>query len=403
MIDGNQYSDVIKKFNYYKEKILKEFIQNGIYPDNSLINNKLKNIDMYLSIFNHNKIMPGDKFNTEEYNEYIKLIYCDFKILFELLQELQIQEFHKQQDFISSYTNELYSIVNTYKKRADFENSSTSLGKTLLFQDSCFKVNNDNSTTIIDLEDIKIKNASSIACIANINNIDADNLLFVFTDKSDTSGNTKYQIPPYNYSEELLIMPGKKNINVFNIDIPEEQKIVGPIILNINTTIDTNNKYTILGGKNKIFINYKDENSYKISNVPENLGSLILRNRTYINFYIVNGNSVSFKFNKKPISANFPLDEQKISSLDQIHHFFIECDKDFSFSIEIDKGEIYAIKEDGIVNNNKLYYTGSNIIRTFNIIEEKSGENKDYSVKLKIYNDNDNSFDIESIIIKEME
>lgn len=399
----DEYKDVVKKFNYYKESVLKEFVQNGIYPDNSLIESRLKSIDMYLSIFKHHKIMPGERFNPAEYNEYIKLIYSDLKILFELLYELQIEEYHKQQNFITSYINELYAVVDMYKKRAEYENASTTFGKTLLFQNSSFKISNDNSTSIIELEDLNITNASSISCIANINNVDPDNLLFVFVDKSDITGNTKYQITPFNYSGEILTMPGTKMITKTEIEMPEDQKITGPVVLDINEVIDTKNKYTVLGGKNKIFINYKDQNKYDINDIPTSMGSLIFSDKTYINFYVVGGNSVSFKFNKKPLAANFPTDEQRISNLKDIHHFFIECDKDFSFEIEIDKGDIYAVKEYGIINNDKLYYTGTNLIRDFNIIEEKVGELKEYSVQLKIYNDNDADFDIESIIIKQVE
>lgn len=400
MLDTTQYMDVAKKFNYYKESILKEFVQNGVYPDNSLINSRLRSIDMYISIFNHHKILPGDRFNTDEYNEYLKLIYADLKILFELLYELQVKEYNKQQDFITSYVNELYSVVDTYKKRADYENSSTTFGKTILFQNNSFKINSENSTTYIELEDIEVSDASSISCIANINNVDPDNLVFVFT---DILTEKKYMITPYNFSGEILTMPGIKSTENTVITMPEDQKITGPVMLEIGSEVNTKHKYTVLGGKNKIFVNYKDINNYDIKDVPTSLGSLIFSNKTYINFYVVGGNSVSFKFNKKPLAANFPTEEQRISNLNPIHHFFIECDEDFSFEIELDKGDIYAVKEEAIINNNKLYYTGTNLIRDFNIIEQKTGELKTYNAQLKIYNDNDEDFDIESIIIKQVE
>lgn len=394
------YLDVIKKFNYHKQYILKEFIQNGVYPDSELIANRLKNINMHLSIFKHHKVIPGEKFDTTEYNEYIKLIYEDLKILFELYNELQVAEFNKQQNFIVSYTNELYSVVETYKRRAEYENSSTTFGKTLLFQNNSFKINSENSTTVIDLEDIMIGDASIISAIANINNVEPDNLLFVFTNKTD---NKQYKITPYNFSGETLLMPGNKVITNTEIEISEDQKITGPVFLDISKEIIPKNKYTILGGKNKIFINYKDENKYEIEDVPTSLGSLMFEKNAYINFYIIGGNSVSFKFNKKPIATNFSIDEQRITNLDKVHHFSIECNNDFSFEIELDKGDIYAVKEDGIINNTKLYYTGTNLIRDFNVIEEQVGEDKKYKAQLKIYNDNEENYDIESIIIKQVE
>lgn len=399
MIDTEQYRDVVKKFAYHKQEILKEFVQKGIYPDNALIESKLNSIDMYLSIFKQYNVIPGDKFDANEYNNTLKLVYTDLRILYDLLHELQVEEYNKQQNFINSYLNELESIVDTYKKRADFENSSTTFGKTLLFQNNNFKINNENSTTVIDLNDIFADNASIISCIANINNVDPDNLLFVFTDdKSKT-----YQVSPYNYSGESLTMPGTKNTNKYNIEIAEDQKVTGPIILNTGTAVDPKNKYTILGGKNKIFINYKDNNQFEINEVPTSLGALMIYEKAYVNFYVIGGNSISFKFNKKPMASNFQMDEQRINNLKPIHHFFIECDKDFSFEVELDKGDIYAVKEEGILNNNKLYYTGTNLIRDFQVIEESVGDAHKYKAQLKIFNNNEDTFDIESIVIKQMD
>ena len=127
------YLDVEKKLKYHKEKILKEFVQKGIYPDNKLINSRLQSINSHLSLFkNYNKI-TGEKFNANEYNESLLLIYKDLKILYDVLYELTIKEYNNQQNFINSYINELSSIVDTFEKRAQFENNSTTFGKTLLF------------------------------------------------------------------------------------------------------------------------------------------------------------------------------------------------------------------------------------------------------------------------------
>ena len=65
--------------------------------------------------------------------------------------------------------------------------------------------------------------------------------------------------------------------------------------------------------------------------------------------------------------------------------------------------DFYAISEAGIVNNNKLYYTGLNISNDYHIIETIPGEEVDYDLKLKILNDNNNSAEIQSIIIKNLD
>ena len=394
----SEYLDVIEKLNYYKSSILKDFIKKGIYPDNKLISSRLNSFDANLSLFkNYNKV-SGEYFDANEYNESLKLIYQDLNILMQVLNTLSIKEYYKQQNFINSYMNELYSIVNSYTKRAEFENSTTSFGKTIMFKNNNFKIDTDNSTTIIDLDTVELEEGSTLACIANINNIDPDNLLFAFKNNREL-----YEVTAYNYSNETLTLPGKKNIKSYIYNIPKDQQATGSILMDIEADINIKNKYTILGGKDKIFLNYKDDSNYDIQPAPTSLKSFMFQEKTYVNFYIVNGNSVAFKFNKKPISANFPIEEGRINNLKTIHHFFLECDEGFSFEIELDKGNVYAIKEEGIVNNDNLYYTGTNLINDFNIIEESSGNFKKFDAQLKIINDNNDDIDIKSIIIKQIE
>lgn len=395
MVD--QYLDIEKKFIYHKESILNQFIQKGIYPNNALISSQLDNIDLNLSIFkNYNKTL-GENFNVDEYNLSIQMIYADIKILYKILEEFAIKEYNDLQNYINSYINELSSIVDTYKNRANYENNSTTLGETLLFQNNKFTVSNDNSTTIINLESIELEDASEIACIANINNIDKNNIIFTFT-----KGDTELTVSPYNISNSTLTIPGEKTITSYDYSLSETQQVNGPTVLNLNTEVLSTNKYSILSGKNKMFINNKSTNAYSVQDIPNNAGALLFNEKLYINFYVVGGNTISFKFNKDPISTNFPIYNNTVTNLSNVHHFFLECDEGFCFEIELDKGEIYAIKEDGIVNNNKIYYTGPNIVKDFHVIEESTGLINTYDVKLKIYNDNNNDIDIENIVIKKI-
>lgn len=392
----SEYLDIEQKMKYHKEQILKQFIEKGIYPDNKLIADYVNRIDLNLSLFkNYNKV-SGNKFNTNEYNEGIKLIYKDLSILYNILEELVINEYNDLQNFIYSYLNELMSIVNTYKSRADFENNSTTLGETLLFQNNNFLVTTNNSTTTVDLSSIEIENASILACIANVNNVDNSNIVFSFT-----NGDDEIRTTPYNINNTLLTMPGTKTKNVYEYTIEEDQNVNNSLVLPIDSEIDIKNKYDILGGKNMMFVN-NENNSYYIQEIPNSSGSLLFTEKSYINFYVMDGKSVTFKFNKKPISTNFPIEEQTITNLDSIHHFYLECEADTYLEIELDAGNIYAIKENGIINNNKLYYTGPNVVKDFYIIETAPGEIKSYDTKLIIYNDNDNNVDIDNIVIKKI-
>lgn len=395
----SNYKDVNKKLEYYKKQILQEFVSKGIYPDNSLIESRLKNIDTYLSIFQNYNVVTGNLFNANEYNERLKLIYQDLSFLYELLYELTVLEYNKLQNFINSHLSELNSIVETYNKRAEYENSTTTLGKTLLFKNNSFSIENKDSMTIVNLGNVDISNGSTIACISNINNVSADDIVFKF---KDVDKENWLVTSPYNYNNDLLTMPGELKKTIYEYELQETQKINGPLLLDIVSNVNMKNKYDILGGENKIFVNYKDDDGFIVEEKPLTAESLSFDKKAYINFYVVDGNSISFRFNKKPIATNFPIDTQRIDDLNYIHHFFIECDKDFSFELELDKGKVYAIKETGIISDEKLYYTGSEQVSDFLIIETATGDKKSYEVVMEAHNSNED-IDIESIIIKQLE
>lgn len=395
----SSYKDVEKKLQYYKQQVLQELVKKGVYPDDELIESKLKSFDAHMAIFKNYNVVTGKLFNANEYNERLKLIYTDLNILYELLYEITVLEYNKLQNFINSHLAELNSIVQTYNKRAEYENSTTSLGKTLLFQNNSFSIESKDSTTILNLDNLDIPNAAVLACIANINNVKAEDVIFKFR----KVGTEQWlNASPYNYNNDILIMPGEKRKTIYEYNLQDSQVISGPLLIDIDTDINIKNDYTILGGKNNIFVNYKDENGFIVEEKPITLDSLVIKQKAYINFYVIDGSSISFRFNKKPIATNFPIDVQRIDDLDYMHHFFIECDEDFSFQFDIDKGQVYAIKETGLISNNSLYYTGSEKVKDFKIIESATGDVNEYEVKVEAYNSND-AIDIDSIIIKQIE
>lgn len=396
---SNSYKDVELKLEYYKEEVLKDLIKKGIYPDNATIESRVKSINSHLALFENYRVSTGKLFNANEYNQRLKLIYKDLEFLYKILYELTVIEYNKLQNFINSHISELDLIVETYNKRAEFENSSTTLGRTLLFKNNSFSIENKNSTTTVNLGEINIQNAATLACIANINNIKAEDIVFKFR---DVDSEEWIVTSAYNYNNDLVIMPGEIKKTKYEYKLQEGQRVNGPLFVDINSDINIKNKYLILGGKNKIFVNYKDDAGFTVEEKPLTIDSLEFSKKAYINFFIVDGNSITFRFNKKPISANFPVDTQRVDNLKYIHHFFIECDDNFSFQFELDKGEVYAIKETGVISNNKLYYTGSDKINDFLIIESSSGDESKYEVKLEAYNSNDD-IDIDSIIIKQIE
>lgn len=392
----NDYLDVIEKITFHKEQILNNFLKKGLFPDNKLIADKLNDIDMKLALFKNYNVIPGNKFDVDNFNESLKLIYKDIVILYSILNYLSVKKYNDMQIYVNSYINELSNIVNTYEKKAQYENNSTVLGETILFQDNNFTKTNEDSTTIIELGEITVQEASEIACIANINNIDLDNVLFELNDGELT-------VSPYNKEYTTITIPGEKIKKEYDYSFDlNKSKSKNNLIINLNEDINIKDKYDIFAGKNKMFINNYDDNSYYLQEIPNNSGTVLFNEKSSINFYILNGQDISFKFNKKPISCNFSLDDTVITNLKAVQNFHMEFDEGTTFEIELNKGNIYAIKEDGIINNNKLYYSGPNLVSDFHILQTKPGEEKKYNLKVKIYNDNNNNAEIDSIVIKKL-
>ena len=88
--------------------------------------------------------------------------------------------------------------------------------------------------------------------------------------------------------------------------------------------------------------------------------------------------------------------------MDYIHHFFIECDTDFSFDFELERGSVYAIKENTLINQDKFYYSGQVDVKDFMIVNFLSKEPKEYNATVEIYNTAISEDDIESIMIKKI-
>lgn len=388
------YQDVIKKIEFQKERIVKDFIRNGVCPSPKIIEEKVAQIDNYLSIFKHYNKVSGEHFDVDEYNAGLMAVYNDLRILYELLIDTLEKEYATQQNYINSHLMQLESLARMYYNQALYESSSTTLGKSLLFLNSGFTIETEDSATFIDLGEVAIKECSKVACLANINNCDHDNIIFEFKNKETGEF---LQTAAYNKYGEALKFPGKKTMNNYKIQLEEGQKVDESILMNIGAEIDVENSYSILAGKNSIQFNSE------ILKVPSQLTEHRFFEKGHINFYVVGGNSASFKFNQKPLSANFILDEDRVKGLDYIHHFFIEAPEDFQFSVEIDTGEIYATHEKGIVNEDKLFYIGNTNVKDFFVIEEKEGIKGLWSSRLKIVDNEEDTLEIESIVMKEVD
>lgn len=392
------YQDIELKINYHREKIIQSFIKKGVYPDNRMIQARLNSIEMRSSIFKNPNIKEGTNFDVTEMNNSIKHIYKDLDILYNLLFNISVTEYNKLNNYINSHLKELNDTATMYLKRAELESYTTAIGQSIFFKEKEFDIELLDTTTIIELGEIEIEDASKIACIASINNIDHSNAVFKFNNVKETD---ILLCNSYSYNHDTLLMPGEQTIESYPYEIQESQKINGLLELNIAPKT-TDGKFVTLTGKSKIIYKKADEDGEIIEETPVAINALSFSGHSYIDFFVVGGSSISFRFNKKPISANFNYSENTIENLDYVHHFFIECDDNFSFDFELDKGDVYAYKEDTIINQDSYFYTGQIELNDFLVLQYRPGQRQKYNAWIELYNTSITEDEIDSLMIKKI-
>jgi hypothetical protein len=317
-----------------------------------------------------------------------------------LLYDITVKEYVTLRAFVDTHLDDLENTANKYKIKAEQETNSTSLGKTILFKNSEFDLHVQDNVTIVDLGYISVHKGSKVACFMNANNIEAEKIVFGL--KKDDAD--PLYVAAYNYNQDSILIPGQLERKTYTTTIPDDQKINGSIEMNLNgNAASDNNTYVIMGGKNKMLVKQFDSTTNQlVVDIPTRLDMASFSLRSYIDFYVVGGNKITFRFNKKPISTNFQINDYTVTNLKHIHHFFIECDAGFSFDFELDGGEVYAIKEDGIISDNKLFFSQAIDVRDFLIEEYSTGDLDNYYAFAKVINDDGTPINIESIIIKEL-
>lgn len=391
------FKDIEEKIKFHKERVIKSFISMGIYPNDDLVKAMLENIDSKAAFLKVTRVKPGDTFDSETFNGMLQSIQRDLILLYELLFQTAIKNYVELQAYADTHLYELKKRVQFYKERSEQEANTTTLGKTILFKNGDFNMRTVNNVTVVDLGVVKLHKASKIACIANANEIEGNKLIFNLS-----NGTTSQNLAPYNYNQDVFVVPGEVERKEYTYEIDEDQKINGYLKME-NVEVNRNNQYVILGGRDKVCVKQLGETiRTEVKNKPTNFNELGFKEKSYIDFYTVGAKSITFTFNKKPLSTNFPLDNYKIDNLDYIHHFFIECEPGFSFSFMQEEGEVYATKSNGVITDNALVYTCAVNVSTFKIVEYIDDNTDSYQLTLEVINDDKYQIDLKQVIVKEL-
>lgn len=392
------YKDMYLKLKFHKEVVIKNLLKKGIYPSNELISQEVSELDKRMALFKAYVYQPGTKLNVKELNHNIEMIYKDLNILYEVLYDLAINEYSKLYNFVETHLNSLESTVDKYVKRAIEETNSTTLGKTLFFQSNSFDIENNDDKVTINLGTLSLFAGDRIACFANINNVESSDIKFSFANTDDVND---FSALAYNHNNDVGVVPGEPSIVKHEVKSGDNFKDTGELKLD-NMIIDKKSIYDIYAGKSKILVKDIETGRNTYYDFPTVNNPLQLDKASYISFYLLDCENAEFTFNMKPIHTNFSLADTNVEISEDSKKFYIEAQKDFTFYFNIDKGDAFAAKEQGIIKNNSLYYYGTKISGDMQVREYKKDKPINYDVKTIIQSEYINDLKIDSIYIKEL-
>lgn len=395
-----EYKDMLKKAQFYKTQVMQAFIRKGYFPSNDEINNALNDIDMRSALLETYISTKGSYFNTKEINYMFECVYKDLNFLYEILEEILIEQYNRLQLDIEAQLVELEAKSSRMKKRMNEEINSTALGTTILFKSNEWETTTEDNITIVDLGKMELIQGSKIATFANIDNITPDSVYFKFDDPNNT--NNSFKALPYNYNEDTYIVPGELAINKYDLTLNSNLIVKGNIEVNLSN-VNIDNIYKILGGKSLMKITYKENNTVEYVPFSTNIRPFYTDKDCYIEFFIINGSTVNYNFSKKPNHTNFSLNDGYITTSSNVTKIFIDAPANFTCAFNLENGDIWASYTDALIeDNNHLLYTGSWDLRDFQILEYVKSKKTTYSVSVVLNSNEEIVKHINSIYIKEI-
>ena len=399
------YRDMLEKLKYHKQLIMNAFIRNNYYPSNEEITAAVQQVNARLSLFESYISKPGAYFNPTEINHCFEMIYKDIQILYKVLELILTNEFAQLKLYIEATLSELEARADYFMKRCNEEANSTTLGLTILFEANNWNITTEDQLTILDLGDHEFVEGGTIACFANINNINKNSVVFKFT-TADTDKNINAL--PYNLYDNISYkIPGELKVNNFEAKVGKYSIVNDNIILDYK--INPVNTYKFASGKGYISVTYKRTGRTELVEFPDiNNYNFLAKEDCFIEFYLIDGNTgtgdfLEYNFNMAPNHCNFSLQDGTIKVDSDIKRIYIDAQMGLLVSFRKIHGEIYAECLDPIIlDKNTLLYNGNLEVRDILIREYVRTDLIKYNIKVYIDSIEDIIDDIESIYIKEL-
>lgn len=384
------YRDAVYKVDFYKAQIMQELTRRGVYPDEITVQSRIDNIDSRLSVFRYMEAAPGLDFDTDKFNTDMEYIWRDLHFLYRLVYELTVKEYVSLKSYVDCHLSELEDMARKYRYRTELEIGSTSLGKTIFFQASGYNTVYSGNTAEVSLGAITAAKGSRLACIFGATDILDSNVIFSF-DGSNCS--------PYSYNNDFFKVPGEARSVTYDYSLLSDLIISSAFQLNIpDFTPKIDSQYIVFGGKDTLAIY---DNSSNQSFIKKERSSPCTVNKAgRIEFYIYGGSFINFDFSVQPISKNFT--GTTVNNLKKRHKIIFECDNTITFNFVTD-GQVFAVRENGVIKDEKLYYPTVVQLHDFLIEEFLPGETVTYSdVKVTVVGVGSDPVAINTIAIKEL-
>ena len=371
-----KYMDELRKAEIWKTRIIKSLVRAGIFPDHSRIEDKLKAIDLKLSILQYKEVSTGDRCSAKKYNEDLADLYQDLLVLYKIAYELSVKRFEDLCTYAEVHLAQLERLATHYDYKTRLELDSTYLGDTVLYQSSGFDMQGNNGVITINLGSVRLRGHSKVACIFEADNVTDRNVVFSFRPNDVMS----YQCSPYSYNNDMWAVPGEEVKTLYLYEMPDTATINTSFIVSVpELTPDPANRYELYGGQGFISKGYLVKEYAAYSPDVE----FTFSSSGILDFWIVGGTFATFDFNMVPLSVNFS--GTKINNMSEHQHIVIEYPAGFTLSFRTD-GTCYATKQTGIVSDGNLIYPASDQVKTILVEEYSAAQETEYQVTVTINN-----------------
>lgn len=380
-------ADELEKLNYYKKKIMEDFILKATYPTLDELNAKIQDVNLSESYFKTVPVANGDLFNTYIFNEQFKSLNQDLSLLYTVLKEMTQTRMDYLGQFADTTLTALEKKVSFYLNKSKLEMQSSNLGHTIYYDEAPFIGEQKSDYFSIDCGDIKLTNGSSIHLLLKGHDLNYARLAL-------TSNSETFYVTPYELNRQYFKVPGEPLINEIQIISSATPKPYENVLIPY-TDIKKDCEYIILAGKDNIATKASNKSNYS------NYKQCVCYDKTMIDFYVKDANSIQIRTSNKPISSNYDFSQEIIKLEKGIKHFYLEMPEKSGVEIFLEGGAIYAQKSKGVVRNNLLYFIHNTSFKDFLIVEKTKLNQTDFKAKLEVFSTS-NDLGVESIMIKEL-